>query len=154
LGCWTVLEPNRPVFAVQTRIAGGLPGPVAINTGVSARQPSVILFVSVAAPPAFMVRPVSSLLLFFPATLVTSIIFTPFLLNAMWFPQQLGHCSCVWPNRAPCFELHTRTLQLWSMLRWGSEQYQHAGLLLNMLPMLPHPQKFSDLLSGPPFMAC
>ena len=26
---WTVLEPNRPVFAVQTRTAGGLPGPVA-----------------------------------------------------------------------------------------------------------------------------
>jgi len=29
LGFWTGLEPNRPVFAVQTRTAGGLPGPVA-----------------------------------------------------------------------------------------------------------------------------
>jgi len=28
-GFWTGLEPNQPVFAVQTRTAGGLPGPVA-----------------------------------------------------------------------------------------------------------------------------
>jgi hypothetical protein len=28
-GFWTVLEPNRPIFEVQTRTAGGLPGPVA-----------------------------------------------------------------------------------------------------------------------------
>jgi hypothetical protein len=28
-GVWMVLKPNRPVFAVQTRTAGGLPGPVA-----------------------------------------------------------------------------------------------------------------------------
>ena len=28
-GFWPVLEPNRPVFAVQTRTAGGLPGPIA-----------------------------------------------------------------------------------------------------------------------------
>jgi len=28
-GFWPVLEPNRPVFAVQTWTAGGLPGPVA-----------------------------------------------------------------------------------------------------------------------------
>jgi hypothetical protein len=28
-GFWTVLEPNRPIFAVQTRTAGGLPRPVA-----------------------------------------------------------------------------------------------------------------------------
>jgi len=28
-GFWKVLQPNRPVFAVQTRTAGGLPGPVA-----------------------------------------------------------------------------------------------------------------------------
>jgi hypothetical protein len=27
-----VLEPNRPVFEVQTRTAGGLPGPVANTT--------------------------------------------------------------------------------------------------------------------------
>jgi len=27
-GFWTVLEPNRPIFAVQTRTAGGLPRPV------------------------------------------------------------------------------------------------------------------------------
>ena len=33
LGFWTVLEPNRPVFAVQTRTAGGLPGPVANTIG-------------------------------------------------------------------------------------------------------------------------
>jgi len=32
-GFWPVLEPNRPVFAVQTRTAGGLPGPVANSTG-------------------------------------------------------------------------------------------------------------------------
>jgi len=31
-GFWTVLEPNRPVFAVQTPTAGGLPGPVANTT--------------------------------------------------------------------------------------------------------------------------
>jgi hypothetical protein len=31
-GFWPVLEPNRPVFAVQTRTAGGLPGPVANTT--------------------------------------------------------------------------------------------------------------------------
>jgi len=34
LGFWMVLEPNRPVFVVQTRTAGGLPGPVA-NTKYS-----------------------------------------------------------------------------------------------------------------------
>jgi len=28
-GFWPGLEPNRPVFAVQTRTTGGLPGPVA-----------------------------------------------------------------------------------------------------------------------------
>ena len=33
-GIWTVLEPNRTVFPVQTRTAGGLPGPVA-NTRLS-----------------------------------------------------------------------------------------------------------------------
>jgi len=27
-GLWPVLEPYRPVFAVQTRTAGGLPGPI------------------------------------------------------------------------------------------------------------------------------
>jgi len=32
LGFRTVLEPNRPVFAVQTLTAGGLPGPVANTT--------------------------------------------------------------------------------------------------------------------------
>ena len=31
-GFWPGLEPNRPVFAVQTRTAGGLPGPVANTT--------------------------------------------------------------------------------------------------------------------------
>jgi len=31
-GFWTVLEPNRPVSAVQIRTAGGLPGPVANTT--------------------------------------------------------------------------------------------------------------------------
>jgi len=29
---WTVLEPNRTVYPVQTRTAGGLPGPVANTT--------------------------------------------------------------------------------------------------------------------------
>jgi len=32
-GFWTVLEPNRPVFAVQTQTADGVPGPVA-NTNI------------------------------------------------------------------------------------------------------------------------
>ena len=32
LGCWMVLEPNRTVYPVQTRTAGGLPGPVANTT--------------------------------------------------------------------------------------------------------------------------
>ena len=31
-GFWTVLEPNRPVFAVQTRTTGGLPRPIANTT--------------------------------------------------------------------------------------------------------------------------
>jgi len=31
-GFWTGLEPNRTVFPVQTRTAGGLPGPVANTT--------------------------------------------------------------------------------------------------------------------------
>jgi len=35
-GFWTVLEPNRPVLAVQTRTAGGLPRPVAnTNCGLA-----------------------------------------------------------------------------------------------------------------------
>jgi len=34
-GFWPGLESNRPVFAVQTRIAGGLPGPVANTTDES-----------------------------------------------------------------------------------------------------------------------
>jgi hypothetical protein len=33
-GFWTMLELNQPVFAVQTRTAGGLPGPIA-NTRYS-----------------------------------------------------------------------------------------------------------------------
>jgi hypothetical protein len=37
-GFWPVLEPNRPVFAVQTRTAGELPGPVA-NTRYTAGSP-------------------------------------------------------------------------------------------------------------------
>ena len=37
LGFWSVLEPNQPVFAVQTRTAGGLPGPVA-NTKYSVHR--------------------------------------------------------------------------------------------------------------------
>jgi len=31
-GFWKGLEPNRPVFVVQTQAAGGLPGPVANTT--------------------------------------------------------------------------------------------------------------------------
>jgi len=31
-GVWTVLEPNHTVFPVQTRTAGGLPGPVATTS--------------------------------------------------------------------------------------------------------------------------
>ena len=34
-GFWMVLEPNRPLFAVQTRTAGGLPRPVANTSDVS-----------------------------------------------------------------------------------------------------------------------
>ena len=38
-GFWTRLEPNRPVFAVQTRTTGGWPGPVANSTQESSSQP-------------------------------------------------------------------------------------------------------------------
>jgi len=34
-GFWTILEPNRPVFKIQTRNAGGLPGPVANTESAS-----------------------------------------------------------------------------------------------------------------------
>ena len=37
-GFWPVREPNRQVFAVQTRTAGGLPGPVANTQYVSASR--------------------------------------------------------------------------------------------------------------------
>jgi len=37
-GFWTDLEPNRPVFAVQTRTAGGLPGPISNTNCQSAWQ--------------------------------------------------------------------------------------------------------------------
>jgi hypothetical protein len=45
-GFWTGLELNRPVFAVQTRTAGGLPGPVAhTNSNLIPRiPPSISLF--------------------------------------------------------------------------------------------------------------
>jgi len=36
-GFWTVLEPNRTLYPVQTRTAGGLPGPVA-NTSSAAAE--------------------------------------------------------------------------------------------------------------------
>jgi len=39
-GFWPVLEPNRPIFAVQTQTAGGLPGPVANTTHLSGDDPS------------------------------------------------------------------------------------------------------------------
>jgi len=38
-GFWTVLEPNRPIFAVQTRNAGRLPGPIA-NTNLESQPTS------------------------------------------------------------------------------------------------------------------
>jgi len=41
-GFWPVLEPNQPVFAVQTRTAGGLPGPVA-NTSNDITRRSVMI---------------------------------------------------------------------------------------------------------------
>ena len=40
-GFWTVPEPNRPVFVVQTRTASGLPGPVA-NTTQGSIESSVV----------------------------------------------------------------------------------------------------------------
>jgi len=36
-GFWTGLELNRPVFAVQTLTAGGLPGPIANTKDASAK---------------------------------------------------------------------------------------------------------------------
>jgi len=55
-GFWPVLEPNRPVFAVQTRTAGGLPGPVA-NTSQGAPRITKMMvmkakIVMQSAPPA------------------------------------------------------------------------------------------------------
>jgi len=38
-GVWTGLEPNRTVFPVQTRTAGGLPGPVVYTTPNKAPGP-------------------------------------------------------------------------------------------------------------------
>jgi hypothetical protein len=43
-GCWPGLELNRPVFAVQTQTAGGLPGPVAYTMKY---QSAVLLLYSV-----------------------------------------------------------------------------------------------------------
>jgi len=46
-GFWTVLEPNRPGCAVQTRIAGGLPGPVAnTNLGQGLSRSSHVAHIS------------------------------------------------------------------------------------------------------------
>jgi len=38
-GFWTVLEPNRTVFPVRTRTAGGFPGPVATTRWTYTNQP-------------------------------------------------------------------------------------------------------------------
>jgi hypothetical protein len=39
----------------------------------------------------------------------------------MSFPLQLGHFSCVWPQREPSFALNPATLHLWVLVRCGPE---------------------------------
>jgi len=46
-GFWTVLEPNRPVFAGQTRTAGRLPGPIA-DTALCAILVHMVGFLKIA----------------------------------------------------------------------------------------------------------
>jgi len=48
-GFWTGLEPNRTVFPVQTRTAGGLPGPVANTTLLHSKSP---LKLTIRLPPS------------------------------------------------------------------------------------------------------
>jgi len=49
-GCWTGLELNRPVFAVQTRTAGGLPGPIANTSHGACLIPVQFPLLSFSAP--------------------------------------------------------------------------------------------------------
>ena len=64
-GFWPVLEPNRPVFAVQTRTAGGLPRPVA-NTNPAPHSallslPLLLAVLKTCLPSSLMQKPARSL---------------------------------------------------------------------------------------------
>jgi len=111
--------------------------------------PSGIVFVPVVAPPAFMVHPGRSLLLFSYAALVTSVFFAHLLLNTMWFLLQLWHFSSVWPQIVACFAVHPTRLHLCSQVWCGPEKWPHEGVLLHLLSIWPHLQQCSHLLDGP-----
>jgi hypothetical protein len=80
------------------------------------------VFTREVGPAVFEVRRAASVHLHFLDCLVASVFFVHLLLNAMWFPLQLGYFSCVWPQRKPSFALRPTMLHLWVLVRCGPEQ--------------------------------
>jgi hypothetical protein len=96
--------------------------PLSPAHGAPALRPSAVLFPTEVGPAVCVVHSVGSLLLLSRASLVASAIFVHLLLNAMWFPMNLGHFSCIWPQREPCIALHPTTLHKWVLVRFGPKQ--------------------------------
>lgn len=88
---------------------------------VLALRSSGVLVAPEVGPAVFEVRPAGSLLLPYRACLVAFAFSAHLLLNAKWFPLQLGHFSCVWLQREPCFALHPTMLHLWVLVQCGPE---------------------------------
>lgn len=71
--------------------------PPAPPSGALALRLRSVLFALEVGPQVCMVSPTISLLLLIHASLVASTFFEHLLLNAVWFPLQLGHFYFVWP---------------------------------------------------------
>jgi len=76
--------------------------PLSAPSGPLAIRLSAVLFAPEVIPIVWVVSPASPLLLLSGASLVASAFFGHQLLNAMWFPLQLGHFSCVWERALLC----------------------------------------------------
>jgi len=119
---WAIVMSSSPAsYTLVSAISSSLRR-LSAHPSATACGPSVILFDPVAAPAAFVVHPAGHLLHFSHVAPVTSIFIVHLLLNTMRFPLQLGHFSCVWPQRAPCCAVHPTTLHLGSLVRCTPEQ--------------------------------
>jgi len=92
------------------------------SSGAVDLRSSAVLFAPFVGPVVGAFCPAGSYLLLPRSSLVVFSIFAHLLLNAMWFPLQSGHFSCVWPQREPCCAIHPTTLYLWKLVQYGPEQ--------------------------------